>query len=327
MEDRHEKWELNYGAGQSFKILTLKGPKFDTDKSKPILSQLAERGSLIVREPRSYENDRTTQLGRHLSTTMGAYLTGLNIDYREVQAGFDHNRKEIWISTNTHEGNKKLSELAGTSSTLKKLVQENKFSPHLNIVNEREDRHGQKLISRATNDRYQQAGYKIVVLDNKQLPNGEHAERALIRTNPNISEIAGIKRPCGHCFSFFQEKDKKHLVSSKNPGATWGSASASSKGEINPSKEVTAVTKMRDGKLTLGYNTDSDSDVEPRTSLSKPNKKLKTRGQLKRLRSPSPTPFSRNQGNSKFHENIMSPRTSKRPFRGSGSVPKSSRMK
>lgn len=280
--------QVTYGAGQGEKVFTLRArKKAKTEKGstskKNKLAELAE--SAVIRNPRSYKNERIDQTLRHIATTVEHLLIEKKIkNYQEVQVGFNSTTNKIYISTNNNSANEKLEQqLANTD--LNSIASKLKPTPKLSKTecsSIRQERHRSKFKSRWSKSTLSKATVLVTPKVNSNL-DGLHAERR-IKSAFGIGEtdslpddiiIKGIKRPCAHCYPKMLRKKKAKANVNKNkgkglksnntlgpgPGPAWQSKVAQL-GNATPSQEVTRITRTRNDKLTVAHDTDSDSDVD-----------------------------------------------------------------
>ena len=302
--------KVTMGANQSATEWVIEVPAGAT-YVKPTAHVTEANASLAdVREPRSFEDDRTSQVLRHLSTAAGVFLDYENVKgYQEVQASIDSNKRVI-ISTNTERGNNALrAAFAGrTLEDFSKMMGDPKYRIKSadSAKSRRQNRHLKKFSNKG---RLQEVfGSNItktlrVASKLKTKMNGYHAELRirddLEKENDvvAIQKIRGIKRPCAYCAKALGIKDRSH-------GPAWHSKAAKLSGK-GSSKGKTSATLDDEGKPTVGYGTDSDTDAEGKLRAKPPRQKWQDR---------PPIVFSGPKGSSKLSGGSTGPSSDPDPY-------------
>jgi hypothetical protein len=198
-----------------------------------------------------------------------------------VQSYFDVRDKTIYVSSNTGKGNRNIRTALTGEAGLEGLVEDRDGGN----PNSRETRHWSKLkntlskpAAHAENELVD-AILEAIKQKRFQIPDRNfradgqsvalHAERRIKqelddadRGPMDLELLAGTMRACGHCATDLEFGDERE----RGPFWLTHAAGALLDGkriiEENKSKSIgTYVTKTRDGKITVDYNTDSDSDA------------------------------------------------------------------
>jgi hypothetical protein len=244
----------------------------------PRLKRLYQHNQSQVQPPRSYGQDRPRQLLRWMSTVVREkFPHGL-----EVQSYFDREKNKIYMSSNRLAENNKIRELVHEGPGLQGLVDAREDGD----PNSRETRHWRKLknnLSKTDAHGENETVDEILKAIKKkrfQIPTKDfqdddgksvnlHAERRIKealekddRGPMDLDLLAGVKSACGQCAAGLGFEPERHR------GPFWLSKAASAfldrDGIIEKNKKNrigTNVTETRDGKITVNYNTDSDSDA------------------------------------------------------------------
>jgi hypothetical protein len=243
------------------------------------MEKLYAQNTELVREPRSFENDRVHQSMRWLSTA----LEPLFPRAVEIQCYLVPERDEIVVSSNVTWVNAQIEAFlkrGGLESLLSKKSETAEAAT-------RQQRHEQKLARRMGPDADPPAGTSVdeirsaiagrrfvtprrnYIVDRRKIE--VHAERRIKdyleeqRLAPIAADrLGGTMRPCGTCADEIGAAPEVHR------GPVWMSNSARFGVDVddviarNVSAGIgTSITRARDGKLTFEHDTDSDSDVEP----------------------------------------------------------------
>ena len=242
------------------------------------LERLFAQNQDQVRHPRSYESDRPRQVLRWMSTVLREMFPTA----REVQAYYDAETGSIYVSSNMLDDNARIRESLLNGNGLQGLVDDREEDD----ADSRETRHANQLRDALS----QPAGHfgdemadeileairqKRFHIPGTNFRSGArtvhlHAERRIKRAleadgrDPiDLDLLAGTRRACGFCAADLG------LGSEHRRGPFWlshgGKAFLDADGIIGANKEDsvgTYVTRTRDGKLTVDYNTDSDSASE-----------------------------------------------------------------
>jgi len=226
----------------------------------------------LVRDPRSYEGERSRQVLRWLATAVREALPGT----LEVQCQFDPDTGSIAIATGRNSDARRIRDLldsGGLADAARQALDTGQLAP-------RQARHARKLLqglaqdtpaARQVLDAIRAKSFVVPIeafsLDGKDLR--LHAERRLdhwskeARGRPlDPSQLAGTMRPCGTC------ADEIGLDDQARRGPFWlgRTAQAFSDTERVIDRNVregipTYVTRSREGRLTVDHDTDSDSDA------------------------------------------------------------------
>ena len=242
------------------------------------LERLFAQNQDQIRHPRSYESDRPRQVLRWMSTVLREMFPTA----REVQAYYDAETGTIYVSSNMLDDNARIRESLLNGNGLQGLVEDREEDD----ADSRETRHANQLRDALS----QPAGHfgddmadeileairqKRFHIPGTNFRSGArtvhlHAERRIKRAleadgrDPiDLDLLAGTRRACGFCAADLG------LGSEHRRGPFWlsrgGKAFLDADGIIEENKANsvgTYVTRTRDGKLTVDYNTDSDSAAE-----------------------------------------------------------------
>jgi len=266
---KNEKKEINYGANQGEKIITVnkdKAKNWEINLSKKSKIEALAPG-MILRNPRSYEKDRLEQTLRHIATTIKTILERSEVDgYQEVQVGVKKDTEEIYISTNTNHANNKLRKIIQDNTTIEDLVEFTKavggsWEPkYKGKYEKRERRHVNKFRARAP---ARLGNYRIKIPENvvKKIQGGLHAERRIKESSPDSDwTIKGIKRPCAHCFTAMNPNHTEDGVG-QGAGPRWLSPAAT-QGIDRPATGITRATKTLENGVTWDHDTESESELD-----------------------------------------------------------------
>jgi hypothetical protein len=241
----------------------------------------------LVRDPRSYEGERSRQVLRWLSTALREALPGT----LEVQCQFDPDSGSIAIATGRNADARRIRDLldsGGLADAARQALDTGQLAP-------RQARHARKLLqglaedtpgaavdpaARQVLDAIRAKSFVVPIeafaLDGKELR--LHAERRLdhwskeARGRPlDPSQLAGTMRPCGTC------ADEIGLDDQARRGPFWlgrtAQAFSDTEGVIDRNVRQgipTYVTRSREGRLTVDHDTDSDSDAPGTPSRAAP---------------------------------------------------------
>jgi hypothetical protein len=246
------------------------------DQLKSIYAQNAS----LVQEPRSYATDRQRQPLRWLSTVLKQrFPQGL-----EVQCHFEPRDRVIVVSSNSAQVNADLQDFLKDGG-LHALLREQPPSAAASQQQTREERHLAKLATRMNRhaDPHRQpesdAVFQAIAEGRFRVPLRQygaggpmeflHAERRIkdylheeLHAPLQLEQLAGTMRPCGTCAEELGAGPDQHR------GPFWMSKASRPgvKGHEDIDRHVseglgTSVTmSRRDGRLTFGHDTDSDSD-------------------------------------------------------------------
>ena len=238
----------------------------------------------LVRQPRSFENERPRQTLRWLSTALKRWFP----DSIEIQTYHDPVKGEIWVSSNLDEVNERLRAFLSSGELMTRLDQFDTRSNHASRMDrDRTHRQMSKLKnslddpSLLHNEEAQavlkaMAAGRFRVPPPHEHPNEDgrrvnlHAERrirdAFIAETgeaPDSLKLTGTRRPCGICAKDLQ------LPPSARRGPIW--LSASSRAGYDPVAVAdgyaqagipTFVTQARDGHWTANQDTDSEAESD-----------------------------------------------------------------
>ena len=238
----------------------------------------------LIRKPRSFKGERERQTLRWLSTALRHWsLSGI-----EIQAYYDPDKDEIWVSSNVDEVNKKLQEFLSSGGLIAELAALDEALDH--------GRHTQ------TNRTYRQMSKLKRMIDDPSLQPIDEARKmlkamargrfrvppALGRSKggsrpvnlhselrirdaflaetghpPDPQRLTGTRRPCGVC-----AKDLD-LPPHVRRGPIWLSRASRVRHDPEALAEANAkaaiptfITQKRNGHWTADHNTDSESDLE-----------------------------------------------------------------
>jgi hypothetical protein len=223
----------------------------------------------LVMPPRSFRHDRTQQALRWLSTVLKK-----EFKTTEVQCYFDAKRKDVWVSSNNDGENRKIKAFLDSGGLADRLAQ------GLDAGAGREGRHLSKLARKLAEP--EAAGpmarvLKAMAQGRFQVPtetvyqHGKtidlHAERRIKDAFQEatgealkLRSLAGTMRPCTVC------AEDLGLPRSAHRGPAWLSRAAQAFYDANEIVERnvaqsigTYASLTRAGKLSVNYNTDSDS--------------------------------------------------------------------
>lgn len=234
----------------------------------------------LVREPRSFAHDRHRQPLRWLSTLLKDQFPGSF----EVQCYFDAANRQIIASTNRTFLNKRIEDFVHSGKLAEMLAgpAQKLASPQT----DRSERHFAKLSGRmnpaadphptglsdavlaaiaegriqVTTRDYREDGVQVTLHAERRI--FDHLEHRLGQ-NPELSNLAGTMRPCGDCAEEIGAGPDVHrgpFFASKAAGAMTDSQDNRAGNERDGIG--TSVTRARNGRLTFGHDTDSDSDAD-----------------------------------------------------------------
>ncbi|MGM9486307.1 hypothetical protein [Ideonella sp. YS5] len=225
----------------------------------------------LVMPPRSFQHDRARQALRWLSTVLKKeFKTSI-----EVQCYFDAKRKDVWVSSNSDSVNRKIQKFLASDGLASRLEQGSADG-----FASREDRHLSKLarklaepeaggamasVLKAMAEKRFRVPTETVYQHGKAID--LHAERrikeAFQEANGealNLKSLAGTMRPCTVC------AEDLGLRRSDRRGPAWLSRAGQAFYDANEIVERnigqaigTYASLTRDGKISVKYNTDSDS--------------------------------------------------------------------
>jgi hypothetical protein len=240
------------------------------DRKQVIYSQ----NPSLVREPRSYEIDRQRQPLRWLSTMLKARFARA----MEVQCYYDAPSRSIVISANALQANAEIDRFI-KGGGLRHMLAERASRPVDNT--QRAERHSAKLLTRLDpaadphTTRNADEIFAALAEGRIRVPRsghsavGLHAERRIVQylgenfgRSMDRTQLAGTMRPCGTCADEIGAGPDEHR------GPFWISKSSRagtvSDADIDRQARAgvgTSITQARDGRLTFGHDTDSDSDA------------------------------------------------------------------
>ncbi|MBV8553737.1 MAG: hypothetical protein JOY54_20755 [Acidobacteriaceae bacterium] len=286
------RW-VPYGGGQSRKYVNVSPASAnaaETKKSSGTKIDALFTNSVNLHNPKSFDNERTTQALRHISSTAYGYLRSKGLEPQEVQSSIANGK--IYISANTNAANKALEALTkdekgkplSARASLEKMTQgARQFAgSQKGAVPERANRHVEKLESRLLGDKRDSRYGNIhgVLGSPMQVPprvktkeDGLHAERRIADVlGDNFERAAGLKRPCATC--------NNEIYNGQSASGPWWSSKASNRrldlknddqdgdlAKIANGRQTTA-TKTRAGEITFDVDTESDSDTETQGGTS-----------------------------------------------------------
>ncbi|WP_140629443.1 hypothetical protein [Methylibium rhizosphaerae] len=240
------------------------------DRKQAIYSQ----NPSLVREPRSYEIDRQRQPLRWLSTMLKARFPRA----MEVQCYYDAPSRSVVVSANVLQANAEIDRFIKSGGLGHMLADQ---APRPVDNTQRAERHSAKLLTRldpAADPHPTQNAEEILAA----LAEGRirvprrghsavdlHAERRIARylgdnfgRSLDRTQLAGTMRPCGTCADEIGAGPDEHR------GPFWMSkasrAGTVSDADIDRQARAgvgTSITLARNGRLTFGHDTDSDSDA------------------------------------------------------------------
>lgn len=250
-------------------------------KAKNRLEKIYANNEELVRLPRSYETERPRQMLRWLSTVLNNRFSAA----REVQCYFHVGTQQIVVASNTNEANTELAKFFAEGGA-------SELAAHADASSgAREARHAGKLrkaLADAANPIAGTGGdlqaqiraavkagrfhVPLASFSERGSTVSLHAERRILHylrethgESVDRRLLAGTMRPCGSC------ADELGLDDEERRGPFWLSRPAQAFVdtpriiERNIAKAIgTYVTKTREGKVTIDYDTDSDSDVDGR---------------------------------------------------------------
>ncbi len=237
----------------------------------------------LVMPPRSFRHDRAQQALRWLSTVLKK-----EFKTTEVQCYFDAKRNNVWVSSNSERTNRKIQEFLA-SGGLKSRLEQGSANPSAS----REDRHQSKLARKLAEP---EAGgamapvLKAMVAKRFRVPteavyqHGKvidlHAERRIKDAFQeatgealNRKSLAGTMRPCTVC------AEDLGLPPTARRGPAWLSRAGQAFYDANEIVERnigqaigTYASLTRAGKLSVNYNTDSDSSDDDAAAARAPRR-------------------------------------------------------
>lgn len=262
------------------KVFVVRGSTGDPGpKAKNRLEKIYANNPDLVRKPRSYDAERPRQALRWLSTVLKERFP----DSREVQCYYHAGSKQIVVSSNTNATNIELADFLAHGG-----LTEIADAADLREVAStgREARHLAKLRARTDSSRPGAAAdlpdevRKAIASRSFHVPTGTfstngktvnlHAERRILHyLRTTFGEqadrrwLAGTMRPCGTCAEDLGFEDTERR------GPFWLSRPAQALVdtqrviERNVGNAIgTYVTHTREGRMTIDYDTDSDSDAD-----------------------------------------------------------------
>lgn len=262
-----------YGANQSQKVFTLRRSISPRQGKESKIAKIGR--SIVVREPRSYADDKMNQTLRHTASTVKYLLDKNRVrGYQEVQVGINKKTGAIYISTNTNRTNDKLRSILSREKReqvikLLSTVRESLMPIDSKGVYNRTARHIKKFLGRVPpqmSDRWLEIPIIIPERVDSSL-DGFHAERRIKRAMgisgflPDNVQIKGLRRPCAHCFTEMKRMEERETINGQGSGPMWTSRAASL-GGIEPIPWITRISRDRNNTLRDDCNTDSDSDAD-----------------------------------------------------------------
>lgn len=259
------------------RVFVVDSPLSDDDPKRHAIGNipaLYAKNPDLVREPRSYAADRQRQVLRWLSTVLKAEFP----KSLEIQSYYHQDSATVYVASNTNRINPGLGPFLRDGG-LDELMQQPPPEPGT-----REARHWQKLnnkLAEPTRPDETDLTDRVVAAvkarrfevprDNYQ-QDGEtrdlHAERRIKRAvetaggTLDTDLLAGTMRPCGVC------ADELELDAAKSRGPFWRSKAAETYADaeriIEENQQAgigSYATRTRDDKITIDYDTDSDSDA------------------------------------------------------------------
>jgi hypothetical protein len=259
----------NFGAKLFIVNKTDDGAGVQNTTKKGLPAIYADSPELVV-PPRSFRHDRTQQALRWLSTVLKKEFKTI-----EVQCYFDAKRQDVWVSSNSDRTNRKIQDFLA-SGGLKSRLEQVSADPSAG----RESRHLSKLARKlaepeaggAMADVLQaMAQARFRVPTDTVYQHGKaidlHAERRIKDAFQDatgealkLRSLAGTMRPCTVC------AEDLGLPRSAHRGPAWLSRAAQAFYDANEIVEHnvgqsigTYASLTKAGKLSVNYNTDSDS--------------------------------------------------------------------
>lgn len=255
------------------RFVVARGP----DESAPgsQVAQLYARNPELVRDPRSFEHDRSAQLLRWVSTVLRRRFASSG----EVQSYFDREQRTLYVSSNTYAGNRAIREFL-TDSPLGDALD----LPPEHQPTSRETRHWRKLRNAMSRSTANGDGLVDEIVDairqgRVSVPDGRyrdddrtvelHAERRIQeelqrQDRPlDLRLLAGTMRACAQCAAALGFDDQR------SRGPFWMTHGANA---FLPTDQIlqnnlsgrvgTSATRDRSGRITADHNTDSDTDAD-----------------------------------------------------------------
>ncbi|MBW8832500.1 MAG: hypothetical protein JF606_24495 [Burkholderiales bacterium] len=248
--------------------------------NKGLRAIYADSPELVV-PPRSFRHDRAQQALRWLSTVLKKEFGAI-----EVQCYFDAKRNDVWVSSNKEGVNRKIEAFLESGGLKRRLEQGG-----ADAVGSREGRHLSKLDRklaepeagaamapvlqamakarfRVPTDTVHQHGKAIDLHAERRIKNAfeEATGEAL-----TLRSLAGTMRPCTVC------AEALGLSSWAHRGPAWLSRAAQAFYDANDIVERnvgeaigTYASLTRAGKLSVNYNTDSDSSDDGAARAPRP---------------------------------------------------------
>jgi hypothetical protein len=225
----------------------------------------------LVREPRSYANDRQRQPLRWLSTMLKQQFPRT----LEIQCYYDRSKRAIVVSGNAAQVNGQIRQFVASGGMQRMLAE----APPQNLPADapRTERHRAKLLDRLNpaadphptpnSDEIfaAMAEGRFLVPEGRTYSTDMHAERRIndyLQTRMDRTQLAGTMRPCGTCADDIGAEPAEHR------GPFWLSKAgrADVVGDTDIERQAhsgfgTSITRARDGRLTFNHDTDSDSDA------------------------------------------------------------------
>jgi hypothetical protein len=260
---------LNFGAKLFIVNKTDDAAGVESTTKKGLRAIYAGSEDLVV-QPRSFQHDRAQQALRWLSTVLKK-----EFKTTEVPCYFDAKRHDVWVSSNSERTNRKIQEFLA-SDKLKSRLEQGGANPSAS----REARHLSKLARKLAEPEAggamapvleAMAKKSFVVPTDTVYQHGQaidlHAERRIkdafqeaTGEKLNLKSLAGTMRPCTVC------AEDLALSPTVRRGPAWLSRAGQAFYDGNEIVErnvdraiPTYASQTRDGKISVKYNTDSDS--------------------------------------------------------------------
>jgi len=260
---------LNFGAKLFIVNKTDEGAGVQTTTKKGLPAIYAGSPELVM-PPRSFRQDRAKQALRWLSTVLKKEFKTI-----EVQCYFDAKRNDIWVSSNNDSVNRKIEAFLASGGLASRVGQRS-----ADASGSREDRHLSKLARKLAEP---EAGgamapvLKAMAQARFRVPTDTvyqhgkvidlHAERRIKDAFQEatgealkLKSLAGTMRPCTVC------AEDLGLPRTAHRGPAWLSRAAQAFYDANEIVERnigqsigTYASLTRAGKLSVNYNTDSES--------------------------------------------------------------------
>lgn len=270
----------NFGAKLFIVNKTDDGAGVQSTTKKGLNAIYADSPELVM-PPRSFRHDRARQALRWLSTVLKKEFKTI-----EVQCYFDARRKDVWVSSNNEGVNRRIEAFLSSGGLAGRLAEDG-----ADAGASREGRHMSKLARKLANpaaggamapvlQAMAQARFRIpkdtVYQHGKAID--LHAERRIKDAFQEatgealkLRSLAGTMRPCTVC------AEDLGLPSSAHRGPAWLSRAAQAFYDANEIVERnvgesigTHASLTRAGKLSVNYNTDSESSDDSGPSSRQP---------------------------------------------------------